>query len=350
MMMGRLLTRQAREREQRDELLSAYLDGELSARERARLEAQLATDPALQAEVDTLRHTVALVRDLPSVPIPRNFILPQTMAARPRPLRPPRLRRAWTAPLLTAATTVVSLLFIVVLAGDLLLSRGVGSAFAPATELMMEDEAPQAALAPLPVSEEVEAEKAVPAATMPALATEAPPKAAAEAESYDEEAPAMDNGGPSEELTAHAPTASPPVAEEAAVAPAALGTPEGTPSPEQALGGGGPTEEPGAPAPSPGPPVAEEAAVAPTALATATATSGRSVDSTEPTPGGVGEAVPPLVEEEAAEITEGGPGAPESEVAGLGPALSWWALEITLGLAALGLALATVWAWRTRRQ
>jgi len=154
MMIG-LFTRQAGEREQRDELLSAYLDDQLSAGERARLEAQLATDPALRAELDTLRRTVALVRDLPPVPIPRNFILPQTVAARPRPVRRARPRRAlraepqakaWAAPLLTAATAVVSLVFVVVLAGDLLLSGMGGRAFAPAAAPLMEAEAPQVAL------------------------------------------------------------------------------------------------------------------------------------------------------------------------------------------------------------
>jgi len=196
--MGRLFARQASEREQRDELLSAYLDGQLSAGERARLEAQLAADPALRAELEALRHTVALVRELPPVPIPRNFILPRAMAARPRPVRPLRPRRAWAAPLLTAATAVVSLLFVVVLAGDLLLSGIGGQAFAPAAEPLLEAEAPQAALAPSPASEQVEVEavveveaeeeieaeeveKAVPAATAPAAAMEAPPEAPAEA-------------------------------------------------------------------------------------------------------------------------------------------------------------------------
>ena len=152
--MGRLFARKVDEREQRDELLSAYLDGQLSAGERARLETQLAADPALRAELEALRHTVALVRDLPPVPIPRNFILPQTMAARPRPVPPLRPRRTWAAPLLTAATAFVSLLFVVVLAGDLLLSGTGGQAFAPAAEPLLEAKAPQAALAPSPASDD----------------------------------------------------------------------------------------------------------------------------------------------------------------------------------------------------
>jgi ATP-dependent Lon protease len=151
MTMVRLFTRQTKELEQRDELLSAYLDGQLSAGERARLEAQLAADPALRAELEALRHTVTLVRDLPLVSIPRNFILSPAVAARPRPAPLARPRRAWAAPLLTAATTVVSLLFVVVLAGDLLLS-GVGRlALGPAAPPPVE--APQVALEPSPIIE-----------------------------------------------------------------------------------------------------------------------------------------------------------------------------------------------------
>jgi hypothetical protein len=328
--MGRLFAREAREREQRDELLSAYLDDELSARDRARLEAQLATDPALRAELEALRRTVALVRDLPSVSVPRNFILPRTMAARPRPVRP---RRAWAAPLLTAATAVVSLVFVVVLAGDLLLSGLGRQAFAPAAEPVLEAEAPQVALAPSPTGEEVvaeavveaeaeeevEVEKAVPAATAPAMPTEAPLEAAPEAtaraertdagtpEGVEAPAPGMGGGGPTEQPTAPTPTAVPSVAE-------------------------GPT----APAPTPGPPEAEEAAAAPTALATATTTPGQ--------------VAPRAAEEVEPQAAESGRGAPEREGAQVAAIPPWRLLEAILGLTALGLALATVWAWRARRR
>lgn len=48
-----------------DELLSAYLDGELSARERSRIERRLAEDPAARRSLEELRRTVDLVRALP---------------------------------------------------------------------------------------------------------------------------------------------------------------------------------------------------------------------------------------------------------------------------------------------
>ncbi len=327
--MVRLFTRQAREREQRDELLSAYLDDQLSAGERARLETQLATDPALRAELDTLRHTVALVRDLPPVPIPRNFILPQTVAARPRPVRQARPRRAlraepqakaWAAPLLTAATAVVSLVFVVVLAGDLLLSGRGGRAFAPAAAPLMEAEAPQVALESAPVIEEVEVEveeEVIPTATPLPMPMEVPPgvvpTAVVEAEHYDAEAPR------GVETTM----------------PAA---------------GGGLSEEATAPAPSPSPAVVEKAAVAPTAPAVATALPQEDTNGAEPTPSEVAEVAPLMVEEEETEAPRDERGAPEGEAVGLRSVIPWRVLEVALGLAALGLTLATVWAWRARRR
>lgn len=318
--MVRLFTRQVREREQRDELLSAYLDDQLSAGERARLEAQLATDPALRAELDTLRHTVALVRDLPPVPIPRNFILPQTVAARPRPVRRARPRRAWAAPLLTAATAVVSLVFVVVLASDLLLSGVGGRAFAPAAAPLMEAEAPQVALESAPVIEEVEVEveeEVIPAATPLPMPMEVPPgvvpTAVVEAEHYDAEAPR------GVETTM----------------PAA---------------GGGLSEEATAPAPSPSPAVVEKAAVAPTAPAVATALPQEDTNGAEPTPSEVAEVAPLMVEEEETEAPRDERGAPEGEAVGLRSVIPWRVLEVALGLAALGLTLATVWAWRARRR
>ena len=291
--MGRLFARKADERAQWDELLSAYLDGQLSAGERARLETRLAADPALRAELEALRHTVALVRDLPPVPIPRNFILPQTMAARPRPVRPPRPRRAWAAPLLTAATAFVSLLFVVVLAGDLLLSGMGGQAFAPAAEPLLEAEAPQAALAPSPASEQVEVEALV----------------EAEAEEVVEETV--------EEVEVEK-------AVPAATAPAA------------AMGGGA-DEEPEPPTPT----------AAPTGAPTATAMPERDVSGAEPTPG---EVAARSVEEEAPEATEGAEEPPEREVSVPVTIPPQRVLEAILGLTALGLALASIWAWRARRR
>lgn len=140
--MMRLLRWRKSEEERRDELLSAYLDGELNEGEREQLEARLSQDPALRAELRTLHQVSSMVQELPRVSAPRNFILSETMVRGRQPTRTPEPRRTWTAPLLTAATAVVSLLFAVVLATDLLLPGVADFAAAPEPIHPMEEAAP----------------------------------------------------------------------------------------------------------------------------------------------------------------------------------------------------------------
>src|SRR5262245_47732440 len=56
-----------------DELLSAYLDGELSADERAAVEARLATDPAAQQLLHELRSVSQSVQSLPTESLGRDL-------------------------------------------------------------------------------------------------------------------------------------------------------------------------------------------------------------------------------------------------------------------------------------
>lgn len=123
-----------RARERVDEWLSAYIDGALSPRERARLEARLAEDPDLRARLESLQRTVALVRGLPAVPAPRNFLLTPAMVRPPAPTvrQPPSAARR-LAPALTLATAVSGLLCVLLLVGNLLTAGGGGpGAVAPA--------------------------------------------------------------------------------------------------------------------------------------------------------------------------------------------------------------------------
>ena len=70
--------------------LSAYLDGELDAAETARIEAQIASDPDVQAELDALIEADALAQDqfdaMLNDPVP--FALAQQIRATPIPERP----------------------------------------------------------------------------------------------------------------------------------------------------------------------------------------------------------------------------------------------------------------------
>jgi hypothetical protein len=340
--MGRVFTRQA-ERKRQDELLSAYLDGQLSAEEQVRLEARLAADPALQADLEALRHTIALVRDLPPVSVPRNFILPRT-AARPLPAPPARPRLAWAAPLLTAATAATSLLFVLVLAGNLLLPRMASNqAFAPASAPLPEAEAPQAAMETAPSSQKAAAEE-----TESAYAgAPTPPPPAMEAPA--EEPPGADSGEEGHDETAPeesaSPTPAPSVEGVAGVSPSEptatvvtkewTGTAEATPTdlteatPAPAADGGAPTEE-AAELPAPTPPAVLET----------------NRGSAEPTPGQAAEASPLRTDEE---IVKDRQAVPEDERAAL-LQITPWLVEIALGLITAGLALATTLAWRARRR
>ncbi len=321
MTIGRLFRRREREREQRDGLLSAYLDDQLSHRERERLEARLATDPALQVELEALRNTVSLVRDLPLVPILRNFILPQSVAERPRPAPLPRPRRAWAAPLLTAATAVVSLLFVVVLAGDLLLLSGMGNlATAPEPQAMME--APQMAMEPAPIVEkvelEVEAEHVVESPTAIPLPAQAPPGA--------------------------------PLAATAEEKQYTTETPDDTDATSTVASGGGLVDETAdATLTVVSTVVVEEAVAIPTIPAEATRSLGQDRGA-ESTPSEVAKVAPQVIGEVEADMSEGEWRAQEDQVVAPSPVLPWRALEITLGLTALGLAFATIRAWRARRR
>lgn len=78
------------------ELLSAYLDGQLSLSDSVKLESQLASDPDLKAVMDDLRTAKDLFHQLPQRRVPRNFMLTPKMAGlkAPEPRMYPAFRLA----------------------------------------------------------------------------------------------------------------------------------------------------------------------------------------------------------------------------------------------------------------
>lgn len=107
--------------------LSAYLDNQLSPREKARLEARLAQDAELKGVLDDLRGVKRALRILPILKVPRNFTLTAAQAGQRAPAR---------YPVLQFAAALASLAFVVVFAGDLALGLSAGSgAAAPAPEV-----------------------------------------------------------------------------------------------------------------------------------------------------------------------------------------------------------------------
>lgn len=374
--MGKLIGGRTATRRKVNERLSAYIDGELGASERVRLERQFAGDADLRAELAALRRTIALVQDLPPVAVPRNFLLPQTTAAQLHVGLATRPRLAWAAPLLTAASTVVSLLFVAALAGSFFGTAQLRQTVAPpdafeaseAPAAMAEDFAVEAEMAvtvevEAPVSVERAGEKAA-APTEEVAGEEAPIAAPSEGEG---EAGGATTGEPQpapvpadEALEAEAQGAQAlEVAAEDAEESAAL--PFGTLSAERAeepaaaqppaaagMGGGEPT---------PSPPSAQEV-LEPTAAAAgdnaqmaddeepqqfldstdverpSAKDSGRSGVTVEP------EHITPPSETEPTASRQTPP---------LAPPFPWCAVQIGLGSSAFVLIIATIWAWRLRR-
>ncbi len=261
------------EAERRDELLSAYLDGELGAREREQLEARLSKDADLREELQALSHVATVVHELPRVSAPRNFILSESMVSRQKTASAPEPRQAWAAPLLTAATAVSSLLFAVVLAGQLMLPGLTDFAAAPEAMGPMEEAAPMV-VDEYPVPE---AERDV---VGPTPDSEVATEMLREGLTLQVEEEEMD----------------------ALVVP---------PESEQ---------------------VEEESALTATIPAEEPAVPERQIEVAEPTPVEVAVTPPPVAEED-----------PLSRAL-----LSRRVVEIALGLATLGLAVATVQAWRAR--
>lgn len=96
--------------------LSAYADGELSAREQERVRSHLAECEACRGDLEGLQWAVALLRQLPRVNAPHSFGIPPTAPAPSLPL----WLRPWAFGALRAATGVAAILLVVALAGNAL--------------------------------------------------------------------------------------------------------------------------------------------------------------------------------------------------------------------------------------
>lgn len=91
-----------------EEMLSAYIDDELSPQERAEAESHLKTCADCAWQLRTLRQTVTMVKELPAVPLRRSFTIPEA-----QPLRLPQVYLY-----LRGATALVALLLILMVAGE----------------------------------------------------------------------------------------------------------------------------------------------------------------------------------------------------------------------------------------
>lgn len=145
-----------------DELLSAYLDGEVTPEERALVERSLTSGDAAW-RLDALRQTVAWVGQLPRVPLPHSFTLSEADVLPVRGGQP--WWRAFLSPVfLRNATAVATMLFLVVLVGNLILSNAAPAAPAPASAtvvvMQVSAEIPVPEVAPLAANEDAAAKVA----------------------------------------------------------------------------------------------------------------------------------------------------------------------------------------------
>jgi hypothetical protein len=188
------------------ELLSAYLDKQLSAADEARLEGRLAVDAELRGVLDDLRVARGLLRRVPRRRAPRNFTLnPLERRVRaPRPLAVPALRFAGSlAALLFVFTATINALapiaarsFAAAPVPALGMGGGVGGGApdTPMTEEAMALAAPDAEAAEAPPAELPAAPEDLAAPTAEAFAKTGPAEsgpAAAERQAAQAPVPAM---------------------------------------------------------------------------------------------------------------------------------------------------------------
>lgn len=102
------------------ELLSAYIDGDLPARQVAALERRLEDEPNLRRAMEEMRETVRLLHSLPALDPPRSYALTPEMAGLREP--PP------SYPVLRLATALAALAFFVVVGLDAISGMALGAA------------------------------------------------------------------------------------------------------------------------------------------------------------------------------------------------------------------------------
>jgi anti-sigma factor RsiW len=143
-----------------DELLSAYIDGDVTEEEKRQIELAIATDAATAWQVETLRQTVELLQDLPAAPLPRSFVIREDQVADVLMARrnssgvaaqtvagtPTFIQRFWVFwssgnLALRNASAIVALLFIVLIVGEPYLPS---PAATPARQISMMESVPAA--------------------------------------------------------------------------------------------------------------------------------------------------------------------------------------------------------------
>lgn len=140
------------------ELLSPYLDDEVTDTERVQVEQALAASPELLRELETLRRTVALVTALPVVAAPRPFTLTE---AQVNPAKPAHTGFLGLPGWFKGVAALAATLLCVVAAGGLFWSMQFGGSRQPAAEIASVPTALVEAPAAAPVQQEADEAQSV---------------------------------------------------------------------------------------------------------------------------------------------------------------------------------------------
>ncbi len=149
-----------------EELISAYLDKRVSAEDKDFFERHVASCADCRAQLEATRSMVVALRAMPVVKAPRSFVLPHEVAK--------ESRRSFISlyPALRLATVVAAMAFVVLFAGDLLISRsgmsGASQSIPAAAPRPAIVQAPAAQRAAAPTQEPPAAEAYNAATTAPA--------------------------------------------------------------------------------------------------------------------------------------------------------------------------------------
>jgi anti-sigma factor RsiW len=228
------------------EILSAYLDAELTADERGVVTTHLSTCQRCQSELQSLRATTTLMRSLPEMRPAKSFQLGPEYAKNARGAVGSRwlARMLRLMPALRAATAAVAMLLVVVVAGDVLTNQENGNQERPAVttnvtstaanqytaptstsadSLMMESEAPSTSSG--------EADNAAPAAGAAAPNEAAKEESATQENSEASAMQAQEDGAADESRAAESEQTSSPALQPAAAAPTVTVEPSPTSEP-----------------------------------------------------------------------------------------------------------------------
>lgn len=196
------------------ELLSPYLDGEVTGVERVQVEQALAASPELQRELETLRRSIALVAALPVVAAPRPFTLSE---AQVKPAKPASRGFLGLPGWFRGVAALAATLLCVLAAGGLFWNMQFGGSSQPAAEIASAPtvpvEAPAAAQAP--VQEEADQSQSVAREEAPQTAAKATEEVQVEAVEAQPPAP---TAAPAEDTMLAAPAEPPAATQQAAPA------------------------------------------------------------------------------------------------------------------------------------